>query len=102
MRGHLGSDLSRIDSLLNVMNDIVVDSVLHPRRAVRVAEQPKVVALILCEKQLWRPFAVEIAPTQDMMVSLNGREERCCHFVKFRFCFLAIPAPGIPEPERRQ
>ena len=64
VRGRLGSRLSRVHGLVAAVHHEVVDAVLHIRRLVGRAEQPRVVGLVLHEQERRRALAAHLEVRQ--------------------------------------
>src|SRR5438477_7508880 len=99
MGSSLCPSLVRIGDVDPVLNDRVVDRILHEGATVWYAPQPFEIRFVLGEEKFVRVFATEFVAAKYLMARFDHRRRR---FSQNRFASIAAPAPGIAKPNRRQ
>ncbi len=100
-RRALRADPVRVHRVRAPVHDVFVEGVLHVVHPVRRAEEARHVRVVLREEELRRSLAVEDVsalggvPCEDARSGASFGAQRGP-------LLLAVPAPGVPEPERRE
>ena len=89
-----------IDRLPIALNDVIVDAVFHEMRTVRGIEEALCISVVFREEQLRRVIAVQPSLTQRAVIEFDSVSRNFAQAGSR--LFVAIPRPGIAEPDCRQ
>ncbi len=103
VRCRLGAAALRIHGLAATVHDVIVDAVLHVRRAVRRIRDALRIGLILCEQQFDRILAVNESLAELRMIGADAAAVRARgDLAQHRRLVAVRPGPGVAEPESGQ
>src|SRR5438552_17812064 len=82
-----------------ILNNRIVDRILHERATVRHAPQPLELRFVFGEEKFSDVFAMELVAAKPIM---PGFDHCRCTLSYTGLARIAAPAPGITKPNRRQ